>query len=198
MDSCPPPFIFAFSACASSVSQQAVGILCSDKPGGPPVKLQHDACREREEFCIEDISPGVENDRRAYCVSSNAFSSIDFASRQQPNLLTADTSFQLPVPGSGGEPVRLSTAQARLVGRFTPTRLQADFLALVSYREEDVLGKKVDRFTGGDDCRDCIAASMRPVPLGTTVLKAKVIAGPEIGNLGGAYLYIITVEAQED
>ena len=200
MDSCPPPFHFSFSECASNVSTQAVGILCSDSPGGPPVYVQNDTCQERGEHCI-GIGPWTTShyepfhaEHKAYCVPSRAFSEVGDRDRVVgdtefssigTDLLITQTWFRIPQTDAWGSAEWLIHAQAQMMGRMTTKRLQAVSLALYSYMEDEVSGERVKRLTGASDCMNCSAVHLTPVQLGTNTLNAAVIARPEVAIWAG-------------
>ena len=195
MSDCPNPLTYIGSVCQADQSVQAVEVACQE--GGShtiaPIKVHWESCK-RNEVCIDLESDPAHPE--AYCIANAAWNVLKYGSTKagMRNLLTAETWVRIAVPKEGGEPVPLRAAQAKLVGKFTPIKLDADFLVLAAYREEWVEDEPVRRLTGSEDCKSCFDVTMMPVPHGTGLLRAKVIAPPHVEGLGGATLYLFTVE----
>lgn len=48
------------------------------------------------------------------------------------------------------------------------------------------------------ECRDCFEIRMKPIPQETDVLNAKIIPSQQIARLGGAFIYLITIEYERN
>ena len=191
MSNCPVDLEYFGSLCRHDRSLQAVMVACRK---GLTTEFHNESCGHKE-ICIDlELREGPSE---AYCVAAAAWRRVMRSSIIRPgmhNLLTAEAWAKIDVPQEGGEPVQLRAAQARLLGSFTPILLEADYIVLAAYRDEEVEHEPVRRLTADDDCKECFSVSMWPVPQGTSILRAKVIAPQRVADLGGASLYLFTVE----
>lgn len=89
-------------------------------------------------------------------------------------------------------------AQARLLGRYTTEVIKAEMLEVTSYAKFKTGDTEWERINGRETCRYCSGVGLSLVRRGlvvrgTDILRANVVVGKAVAEVGGADLYLVTV-----